>query len=121
MLLKVKSLNLLTGRPVAILHEKTAKALAIYVGERVRIKNRHSIVAIIDIAKGILKENEIALSGEVLKELNISEGYAVEISPERPPKSTRYILEKLKGKSLDYEKLLSLVLIFEISLGRMLL
>jgi putative thymidine phosphorylase len=109
MLLKVKSLNLLTGRPVAILHEKTAKALAIYVGERVRIKNRHSIVAIIDIAKGILKENEIALSGEVLKELNISEGYAVEVSPERPPKSTRYILEKLKGKSLDYEKLLLIV------------
>ena len=99
----------MTGRPVAILHEKTAKAMAIYVGERVRIKNRHSIVAIVDIAKGILRENEIALSGEVLKELNISEGFAVEITPERPPKSTKYILEKLNGKELDYDKLFLIV------------
>ena len=36
MLLKVKSLKLLTGKPVAILHEKAAKQLSVYVGERIR-------------------------------------------------------------------------------------
>jgi len=109
MLLKVKSLNLATGKPVAILNEKTAKKLAIYVGERVRIKNKHSIVAIVDIAKGLLKESEIALSAEVIKELGIFEGYAVEVSHEPPPKSTHYIFEKLNGKELDYDKLFTIV------------
>jgi AMP phosphorylase len=109
MLLKVKSLNLMTGKPVAILNEKTAKQLAIYVGERVRIRNKHSLVAIVDVAKGLLKENEIALSAEVLKELNISEGYAVDVSPEPPPKSNHYIFEKLNGKEMDYEKLTAIV------------
>lgn len=109
MLLKVKSLKLLTGKPVAILHEKTARSLAIYVGERIRIKNKHSLVAIVDLAKGILKENEIALSMEVINELKITEGYAVEISPEPPPKTSHYILEKLKGMELSSEKIFSIV------------
>jgi putative thymidine phosphorylase len=109
MLLKVKSLNLSTGRPVAILHKRTARSLAIYAGDRIRIKNRHTIVAIVDLARGILKENQIALSEEVLTALNISEGYAVEISVEPPPKTTSYIIEKLHGKELDFEKLFALV------------
>lgn len=109
MLLKVKSLNLATGKFVAILHEKTAKALAIYAGGRIRLKAKHSIVCIVDVAKGILKENEIAVSSEVLKILNIFDGYAVEVNVESPPESTRYILEKLKGGHLSKEKLVGLV------------
>jgi len=109
MLLKVKSLKLLTGRPVAILHEHAAKALALYPGERIRIRNKHSLVAVVDIAKGILKENEIALSAEVIKALNIGEGYAVDVFPEPPPKTTHYILKKLHGKQLTYPELHSIV------------
>jgi len=110
MLLKVKSLKLSTAKPVAILHSKTAKALSVYVGERVRIKNKHCLVAIVDIVKGgLIKENEIALSTEVFDSLKLFEGYAVEVYPEPPPKSTSYILEKLNGKSLDYKKLFSIV------------
>ena len=109
MLLKVKLLNLSTGRPVAILHERTAKSLAIYAGDRIKIKDKKSIVAIVDLANGIIKENEIILSSEVIKSLNITEGHAVEISLSHPPKTTRYILEKLKGNKLDYEKIYAIV------------
>jgi len=109
MLLKVKSLRLSTGRPVAILHEKTAKALSIYVGERIRIRNKQDIIAIVDLAKGILKENEIALSSEVLKALNISEGHAVTVSAVPPPKTTSFILKKLHGEELNYDEIFMLV------------
>ena len=109
MLLKVKSLELLTGKFVAILHERTARSLAVYAGERIRIKNKHSIVAILDTAKGILKEDEIALSVEVMNALNIKEGDKVRISIEPPSKVSTYILEKLRGKTLDYSKLLAIV------------
>jgi len=111
MLLKVKFLNLFAGRPVAIMHAKTAKKLAVYVSERVRIKKHgnNAIVAIIDIAEGILHEDEIALSGEIIQELGLKENELIEISAASRPKSTDYINEKLNGKKLNYEKILSIM------------
>ena len=111
MLLKVKFLNLFAGRPVAIMHAKTAKKLAIYVNERAKIKKKgnNAIVAIVDIATGILHEDEIALSGEIIQELKLKENEIVEISAASRPKSTDYISEKLNGKKLSYEKILSIM------------
>ncbi|MBU2523522.1 MAG: thymidine phosphorylase family protein [Nanoarchaeota archaeon] len=105
MLLKVKSLKFLAGRPVAIMNSKTAKRLSIFVGERIRIKDHKEITAIVDLAQGVLKENEIALSKEIFDEMGISEGYAVEVNAAPRPKSAEHILEKLDGKELDYESL----------------
>lgn len=103
MLLKVKSLKFVAGRPIAIINKKTAKDLSIYVGERIRLKNRREIIATVDIAKGIIKENEIALSQEIMDEMEISEGYAVEVNIAPRPKSAEHILEKLQGKELEEE------------------
>jgi len=108
MLLKVKSLNFVAGRPVAIINRKTAKKLSVYVGERIRLKNSTESVAVVDIARGLLKENEIALSQEIMDEMKIAEGYAIEISAAPRPESTKYILEKLDGKPLSYEKIFSI-------------
>jgi len=105
MLLKVKSLKFLAGRPVAIMNYKTARRLSIFVGERIRIKNHIAITAIVDLAHGVVKENEIALSKEILDEMRISEGYAVEVNAAPMPKSAEHILEKLDGKELKYEDL----------------
>ena len=63
----------------------------------------HTIIAIVDVAKGILKEDEVALSMEVIKALNVEEGYTVKVDMEPPPETTDYILEKLHGKELNYE------------------
>ena len=111
MLLKVKFLNLFAGRPVAIMHAKTAKKLAVYVNERVKIKKKgnNDIVAIVDIATGILHEDEIALSGEIIQELKLKENEVIEISVASRPKSTDYIVEKLNGNKLGYEKILSIM------------
>ena len=111
MLLKVKFLNLFAGRPVAIMHAKSAKKLAIYVNERAKIKKKgnNAIVAIVDIATGILHEDEIALSGEIIQSLKLKENEIIEISAASRPKSTDYISEKLNGKILSYEKLISIM------------
>ena len=110
MKLKLKSLKLLAGRPVAILHKNTAKKLSVYAGERVNIKNNScSIIAIVDIASGILKEDELAASVEILNSLNLKEGRVVDISVAPKPSSISYILEKLQGKELSYEKLFTIV------------
>lgn len=108
MRLKVIPLKFAAGHPIAILHQHTAQILSVYVSERVRIRKKHSIVAVVDIAEGILKEDEIALSSEAIKSLNIKQGDAVEVTEEIPPRTTHFILEKLQGKELSYEKLLML-------------
>ncbi len=107
--LKVKSLKLVAGRPVAFLHKNTAKLLSVFVGERIRIRRKHSIVAITDIVEGMLKEDEIALSDEVIKAMRLMEGQAVDVTAEPQPKTTHYILEKLQGKELNYNKLFALI------------
>jgi len=109
MLLKIKSLGLLTGRPIAIIHEKTATELSISQGERVRIKKDHSIVAVVNIATGLLKENEIYLSKEVIRHINAREGCEVEVLAELPPETTHYILDKLQGKELSSEQIESII------------
>ena len=108
MLLKAKSLNLFTGRPVAIMNANTAKDMSISVSQRIRIKNSHEIIAIVDIAEGMISEDEIALSMEVIKALGIKENSEVDVSLAPPPKTNHYILEKMNGMELSYEKLYAL-------------
>jgi len=112
--LKVKSLKLVAGRPVAIVHTQTAKKLSLYVNERVKIvkitkkpkaKKVKLLTAVVDIAKGILKEDEVAVSAEIIEELKLHEGDKVEVYTAPKPLSTNYILEKLNGKELNYKKL----------------
>ena len=43
MKLKIKKLRFLTGRPVCMIHEKTAKFISLHVGNRVEIKNHKGI------------------------------------------------------------------------------
>src|SRR3989344_4606681 len=99
--LKVKFLGFSAGRPVAILNRKTAEVLSVYVNERVRIRNKHSIVAIVDITEKIVNENEVALSKEIIDILKIKEGSSIKVTTEPQPITTMYISEKLEGKELD--------------------
>lgn len=117
MKLKVKSLNLVAGRPVAILHAQTAKLLAIYVNERAKIEKlakkpkvgkAGELIAIVDIAKGVLQEDEIAVSVEIIDKLKLHEGDKVEVFAAPRPLSTNYILEKLNGKELNYKELFAI-------------
>jgi len=110
MILGIKSLKLLAGRPVAILHKNTAKKLSVYAGERINLKNNsQKIIAIIDIATGILKENEIAVSVEIIDYLKLKEGQKIDVSVAPKPSSISFIVDKLNGKELDYQKIYSII------------
>ena len=107
MLVKVKSLNIVTGRPVAILPSEIAKWLNVSVGDRVVIKKygqTNEIAAIIDINLSEEKDH-IYVSNEVFNILKLKEEDIVEINPAQKPLSIFYIREKLDGKRLSYEKL----------------
>lgn len=112
MLVKVKSLKFSAGKYVAIIPEEISKMLDINVGERMGVKRKKGekeVVCIVDTAVGLLKENEIAVSSEVIKRLNLKEKESVEIEPILTPLSTNFILKKLSSYELNYTEIFSIV------------
>lgn len=114
MLLKIKTLHLLAGRPIAILHEETAKKLNLHVGDRIRLKksgSKQEIIAPIDITGGktILAEGQIALSQEIIKKIKLKKQTKVEINPALRPLSINYITKKLHKQKLTFTELYSII------------
>lgn len=110
MLLKVKSLKLFAGRPIAILHKKKAKQLNVHVDERIMIKAENKkAIAIVDTATALLHEEEIVLSEEIIKQLKLGANQYVEILPVEQPQSAYYIREKIKGLELNEKKIFAII------------
>ena len=106
MRLKVKFLKLEAGRPVAILHKKFAEKSSIHIDERIfLIKDDKKVAAVVDTAAGMLKEDEVILSAEVLKFINLKEGEFVHVDLASKPESLSYIHKKLSGESLKKEEI----------------
>jgi len=108
--LKVKLLNLSAGRPVAILHEKFAESSSIHVDDRVFIsRNCKKIAAVVDLATGILKENEVALSTEVISFLKLKKGEIVNIELAPKPESLELIYKKLLCHELSRKEIKKII------------
>lgn len=99
--LKVKFLKLSAGRPVAILHKKFAEKASIHVDDRILIETKNKkIVAVVDVATGLLKETEVGVSNEITKTMDLREGNIVEVEIAIKPESLSFISKKLEGKQL---------------------
>lgn len=111
MRLKVKFLQLSAGRPVAVLNEKFAAKAGIHVDERIVLaKNHHKkIIAVVDLASGLLQEDEIAISTEANKHLEVKENEFIRIYPTTRPKSIDIISKKLSGKVLSKEEIHTII------------
>jgi AMP phosphorylase len=107
MKLKIKNLNFLSGKPVCMIHQKTAKKMSLHVANRVSIKNKsgRKIISVVDTAKGLIKPNEIAASEEILEILNLKDKDIVDVTIADRPDSIDYIKKKLKGETLSKEEI----------------
>ncbi|MEK6908550.1 MAG: thymidine phosphorylase [Nanoarchaeota archaeon] len=110
MRLKLKLLKISAGKPVIFLHESSAKKMGIHTGDRVAIrKNGDIFVAIVDLARGLIKKNEVAISEELASSIKHHKGY-VEILPSEVAESS-FILQNQKGcreySAKELEKIMS--------------
>lgn len=106
MKLKVKFLEFAAGRPVAILNEHTAERINVHVDERIKIsKKSNSIISVVDIATGSMKENEIGVSEEIVKSLKLRKGSLVEVLLAQDPESSGLIKKKLRCNPLSGEEI----------------
>jgi AMP phosphorylase len=109
--LRIKKVGFLTGRPVCMVHEKTAKKMSLHVGERLSIKNKRGkeIISVVDIVSGILKPSEIAVSDKIIKRLNLKSPEKVKVELSERPHSIILIKKKLKGEVLTKEEIEEIV------------
>lgn len=102
---------LLTGKPVCMIHEKTARDLSLHVGNRVSIKtfSNKKIISVVDTVSGIVGENEIAISEEIFKALSIKNEEIVDVKISDRPRSIELIKKKLEGSKLTREEIKEII------------
>jgi putative thymidine phosphorylase len=107
--LKIKILKLSAGIPVAMLNEDTAEKIGVKTKGRLFIKtlSKHpqGVSTIVDIAKTLVKKNEIAISSELKERLNLHAGQRVDVDLSSPPKSMVFIKKKMNGMALSQEEI----------------
>lgn len=107
--LKVKILKWSAGIPVAMLNENTANILGAKTNNRIIIKTiskrPKSVSTILDIAKGIVRKNEIAISSELKARLSLSSGQRVDVDLSPSPKSFLFIKKKLNNEHLSFSEI----------------
>lgn len=108
--LKLKPLKIFTGKPVIFLHETAAKKMGVHTGDRVAIsRNGDTLIAVVDIVKGLIKKNEAAISEELSASIKHNKGY-IEVLPSEVAESSS-ILQNQKGcreySEKDLEKIMS--------------
>ncbi len=110
MKLRIKKLKFLTGRPVCMIHEETARRMSWNVGSRVLIETpTRNIISIIDTVSEIIKPNQIAVSEIISNELNLKPGQLVEVGITERPKSIELIKRKLEGGRLTSNEIKEIV------------
>ena len=113
MQLKVKLLKWSAGFPVAMLNKITAKKISVNPPDRITIstlsKRPKEISTVVDVVKGLVKENEIALSSELERYFDFKVGNKVEVNLSTPPKSLDFIKKKMNNQTLSQNEINSII------------
>ncbi len=103
--LKVKILKWSAGIPVAMLNESTANLIGVKTKGRIFIKtiskSSRGVSTIVDIAKTLVKRNEVAISSELMERLSLHSGQKVDVDLSPSPKSMVFIKKKLNKETLS--------------------
>jgi AMP phosphorylase len=111
MRLKIKKFHFLAGRPVCMIHEKTAASMSLHPGDRVEIINHQGkkIVSIVDTVIEIIRPRQIAVSSEIYETLRLRRHSYVQIELAERPRSIDLIKKKLRGKILNKQEIREII------------
>src|SRR3989344_432443 len=103
--LKVKLLKLTAGIPLVMLNLHTAEDMGLRTSDRVSLetfsKPPRQISTIINIVDKIVAKDEVGISEEIRKRLNLGHGEKVDVAFLPPSKSLVFIKKKLNGRILS--------------------
>jgi AMP phosphorylase len=111
--LKIKLLKWSAGLPVAMLNKKTAEKIGVHPRDLISIrtlsKHPKEISTVIDVIKGLVGKDEVAVSSELKELLGLRIGEKVEVNLAIPPKSMNYIKKKVDNKELSEEQISEII------------
>ncbi len=106
MKLKLKKLIFDAGRPIAFIHEETAKKMNAHPDDRIEIQHQGKhIISPIDTVRNMLKPGEIGFSQEILAYLPLKQGTFVDVHLTPIPLSTSFITKKMQGRELSKKEI----------------
>lgn len=114
MKLKTKFLKWSAGLPVAMIHKNAAAKMGVHEQGRISIKepkkNAKELSTLIDTTRGLVKEDEIAISSEIRERMGLKkDGQYVDINLTKSPHSLNYIKKKLDNKKLSQEEISEII------------
>ncbi|MDI6883563.1 MAG: AMP phosphorylase [Hadesarchaea archaeon] len=106
MTLKVKPLDMETGRNIVVLHEDDAEELGHFAGDRVTLATpKITIVAIANATRRMVQQGELGTFVEVTEALGLKLGDEVTVSLAPRPQSVAAIKKKMTGQQLSSEEI----------------
>ena len=109
MKLKVKFLKWSAGIPAAMLNKKVAEAIGITNYGRIYVetlsKHPKKLSMVVNTIEKVVKDDEIIVSAEIKKRLNLREGQKLDINIANLPRSLVYIKKKLDGQHLKRKEI----------------
>lgn len=111
MKLKALSLDLEAGgKLIVVLNRDTVEEMNLHPLDRVKLKyGNKELTAIIDVTERTVGEDEIGLYQDVYSRLGVEEGSEIVVKDAKPPESVEYIKEKISGRSLNHDKIRTIV------------
>jgi len=111
--LKIKLLKWSAGLPIATLNYKTAEKIGLHPQDTISLKTLSKkpkeTSAVVDVIRGFVNQDEIAISSELKKQLNLRLGAKVEINILTPTGSIEFIKKKMKNKPLSEEEINTII------------
>lgn len=110
MRLKLKRLEVSTGRPIVFLNYDDAREIDVNAGERVQISFRgKKVIGRVDLIYDFLKRGESSLSEDIIKHINIKAGDKIDVGLVSRPDSAVFIAKKMNDKSLSEREIFSII------------
>ncbi|MFH1391414.1 MAG: AMP phosphorylase [Candidatus Diapherotrites archaeon] len=110
--LRIRTIDILSGKLIVVLNEIDAKELGVMPLERVELtnlRNKKTVNAVVDVTDTMIEENEIGIFKDVHKILGTKNGSIVRVRPSGKPKSIEFIKKKMDGYKLNQDQLKQIV------------
>jgi len=108
--LRIRPLDMETGKNIAVLHEDDAKSLGHIPGGRIQVAGaKGPVVLIANTSRKLVKPGELGTFIEATETLGLTAGAEVEVTLAPKPDSANAIKKKLMGKTLSAEEIGSIV------------
>ncbi|MEM1689671.1 MAG: AMP phosphorylase [Candidatus Hadarchaeales archaeon] len=108
--LRIKPLDIETGKPIAIMHEEDAEKIGHVAGSRIKVYSQKGTFTIItNTTRNLVAPGELGTCKEATCEIGLEAGSEVKVTLAPRPASANAIKKKLDGKVLTQQEIDSII------------